>query len=395
MKEITKMKWLFACLYFVQGGAISYFSIFQKPYLNQIGIERGTIGLLTSLLLLPFVLKVLFGYISDKYSIGNWGHRKPYMVGGLILSSSCFALAGFFPADKAFYFYAFLVLCSSFSVAFFDAATDGLAVDRIPDEEQGSVQSYMVAGKAIGVILLSISIGQIVGRFGYSFVFFSIAIVFLIPLFFTLNIKVTQEEVAQGPVDEAKSLDKRLMIFTALFAMAYSFISFGTDGLISLYLSDGFKLGEGDIGLYGSFRGLGAIVGAGICGYLFKKGKEEITYWLGLILLSLGVLLVGNLLNGSNYYFLGPLWGSIWGFQEVCFLTLAMRVVSHGGSAFGFALLMAMGNLGTAVGEGIITTLTKSFTYSTVFTIVAFFILIPMVLLKTLLGRVSHKKVMA
>lgn len=100
--------------------------------------------------------------------------------------------------------------------------------------------------------------------------------------------------------------------------------------------------------------------------------------------------MIGRLINGDNYMVIGHLWGVVWGFQEVCFLTLAMRVVSHGASAFGFALLMAMGNLGTATSEAVLTGLTKSMGFNTVFNGVAFFIIIPIFLLFLVQKRLHH-----
>lgn len=382
MSETNRLKWLFACLYFVQGGTISYFSIFQKPYLNEIGIERGTIGILTSILLLPFILKIGFGWMSDKFPHKKWGHRKPYMLIGLLLACICFILCAVFPADQVFSLYIMLVVTASFSVAMFDAATDGMAVDRIPEDEQGSVQSYMVAGKAIGVITLSLFIGKIAETFGYRFVFVAIGLIYLIPLFLTYNIKNPEKhENSAGVETDNTPYDKTIFILCGFFAITYSMVSFGTDGLVSLYLSDQFGLPETQIGSYGSSRGLGAIIGAALSGFAISKGKDNLSFYLGLILISLGTLMIGHLINGDNYMVIGNLWGIVWGFQEVCFLTLAMRVVSHGASAFGFALLMALGNLGTATSEAVLTGLTKSMGFNTVFNGVAFFIIIPIFLL--------------
>ncbi|MCO4795179.1 MAG: hypothetical protein KC493_15790 [Bacteriovoracaceae bacterium] len=92
----------------------------------------------------------------------------------------------------------------------------------------------------------------------------------------------------------------------------------------------------------------------------------------------------------KNYMVFGNLWGIVWGFQEVCFLTLAMRVVSHGASAFGFALLMALGNLGTATSEAVLTGLTKSLGFTQVFNGVALFIFVPILLLYLVQKRLHH-----
>ena len=61
----------FASLYFVQGAAFAYAVNFQKPYLTGRGLDMGTVGFLTSVLLLPFILKIFLGMLSDRVPLGR------------------------------------------------------------------------------------------------------------------------------------------------------------------------------------------------------------------------------------------------------------------------------------------------------------------------------------
>lgn len=81
---------MFGLLYFVQGSALAYFRNFQKPYLHSLNVAPDVIGLLASILLLPFILKIFIGMLSDKVSLFRLGHRQPYIILGLLLA----ALAG-------------------------------------------------------------------------------------------------------------------------------------------------------------------------------------------------------------------------------------------------------------------------------------------------------------
>lgn len=391
MTNLTKTKILFAILYFVQGGAISYFSLFQKPYLNSLGVERSTIALLSTLLLLPFVLKIFFGYLSDHYPSKVWGHRKPYMFFGLLIACLAFFFCGIFTPDNFLVLYALLVLTASFCVALFDAATDGLAIDVVPSEEQGPVQSYMVGGKALGVIVLSLSIGHLVSLKGYSFVFFTMAGVFLVPLFLTFMIK--PKAISEETEDDKKGVKVSFKDIPfwglAFLGVSYSVVSFGSDGLVTLYLTDQFKISEEAIGFYGSLRGLGAIIGSLAAGHLLIKLNENKVKLSSLALIACGVLMLGHLTNATNYQVIAILWGACWGFQEVCFLALVMKILKGTHSAFAFASLMAMANLGTAIGEGIATYLTQNISFSLVFTILATLIIIPFFLLISIFKKTS------
>lgn len=388
MSNLTKSKILFAILYFVQGGAISYFSLFQKPYLNGLGVERSQIALLTTLLLLPFVLKIGFGYLSDNFGHPKWGRRKPYMFSGLALACIAFFLCGIFTPDNHLLLYSFLVLTASFCVALFDAATDGLAIDIVPPEEQGPVQSFMVGGKALGVIVLSLSIGHLVSWKGYSFVFFTMAGVFLLPLFLTFMLK-GESGVSEVEEKKEESLSLKDIPFWSLafLGISYSVVSFGSDGLVTLYLTDQFGLGEKTVGLYGSLRGAGAIIGSLLAGFLLVKLNQNKVKMFSLLLIAAGVLMLGHMTNASNYKSIAVIWGACWGFQEVCFLALVMYILRGTHSAFAFASLMAMANLGTAIGEGVATALTQHLSFPMVFSVLSVLIVIPLGLLNIVLKK--------
>jgi len=173
---------MFAALYVVQGVGLAYFRNLQKPYLDSLGIEPDTIGLLTLILQLPFVLKIFVGMLSDRVNLLGLGHRKPYIMLGLMLACVTFTLAGFVLPDTDFLLFAGVITLGSFSVTLFDSAADGLAIDITPRSEQGTVQGIMVAGRAVAFILLSLIFGSLGRKFGYRPVFPIIGVAMLIPL---------------------------------------------------------------------------------------------------------------------------------------------------------------------------------------------------------------------
>lgn len=367
-------------LYFVQGAVISFFSLFQKNYLIDQGIDRTSIALLSSILLLPFVIKIFFGWLSDHYNIGRWGNRRPYIVLGLLSAMFSFFLVSLVDVGQLFKLYAALMILASFSISFFDAATDGLAVDIIPEKEQGSVQSFMVTGKSIALILFSFLIGHYDGSFKNIFILYSI--LFVIPLLVILLYKIplTFAEKLESNREHTFWNDRRFYLLL-LFAPLYSFLSFGIDGLNPLFFKEQLHLNQTIIGNYGSLRGIGAIIGAVIVGSILhklslKKVSLLITacYFILPLVLSFGM-------SQTSYIFLSPLWGVLWGGQEVIFLTLAMHTMKKYSSAFGFAFLMAFGNLGTAIGEGGLTYMTKLMSYSAIYNSLAIYTLIPLVVL--------------
>jgi PAT family beta-lactamase induction signal transducer AmpG len=78
---------------------------------------------------------------------------------------------------------------------------------------------------------------------------------------------------------------------------------------------------------------------------------------------------------------MGVLWGIAWGFQETVFVALAMDLSEARIAASMFAIMMALSNLGTAVGEGLATSLTDNIGFSAVFLSLAAFNAIPFLVL--------------
>lgn len=364
---------MFGLLYFVQGAALAYFRNFQKPYLDGLGIDADVIGLLTSILLLPFILKIFIGMLSDRVSLFRLGHRKPYMVLGLLLAALAFGAAGFVLPDTNFTLFAVLVVAGSFSVTLFDSTTDGLAIDVTPREEHGTVQGTMVGGRAAGFIILSLAFGALVQAQGYRVIFLIIAAIMLIPLLWVLRIREPAERVVEQQFQWSafRALVKpRFLVFVA-YAVFYSIVSFGVDGLVTYFMSSHFGAPETMIGNYGALRGLGAVIGAVGGGLLADRVGRRRSAYGAVFAISIGAALIGAAPSIGTLLALGVLWGIAWGFQETVFVALAMDLSDTRIAASMFALMMAFSNVGTAIGEGVATGLTDNIGFSPVFWILA------------------------
>ena len=77
---------LFGGLYFTQGAMMSYFDV-QHPVPGRFGYGEADIGIFQAVLVVPFVLKIFLGMLSDGVNLFGMGHRKPYIFVGLVLQS--------------------------------------------------------------------------------------------------------------------------------------------------------------------------------------------------------------------------------------------------------------------------------------------------------------------
>jgi PAT family beta-lactamase induction signal transducer AmpG len=258
-------------------------------------------------------------------------------------------------------------------VTLFDSTTDGLAIDITPREEHGAVQGTMVGGRAAAFVLLSLVFGFLAQRYGYPIVFLIIAGGMLVPLVWVIRVREPDQREQQQAFEWGafRALTRPRFLVFALYAVVYSVGSFGVDGLVTYFMSDTFQAPENVIGQYGALRGVGAVAGALVGGLLIDRIGRRRSAYGAVVLLSAGAALIG-LAPGLNVLLgLGLGWGIVWAFQETVFFALAMDLADTRIAASMFAIMMAISNLGTAVGEGVATGLTDNLGFVPVFWLLA------------------------
>ena len=78
---------LFASIYALQGVVVAYFFNFNQLFMIAGGVSSEDAADAQTLALVPFILKFLGGPISDRFNLLGWGHRKPYILLGLVVQS--------------------------------------------------------------------------------------------------------------------------------------------------------------------------------------------------------------------------------------------------------------------------------------------------------------------
>ena len=359
----------FATIYFVQGAALAYFMTFQKPYLQSVGVPLGQIAALTSCMLIPFILKIFISALSDRWSPLHLGHRKPYIYFGLSIASLSFFSASLFSAKDHFSAFAVSIFCASMGIAFFDSATDGLAIDISKPEEHGKIQSVMISARAIGLILFSLLFGQLAKTQDFTHCFWLLSALFV---FSGLTVFFVRAEKAGSQLEEKlhlKSLATPMCFILGFYGVVYSIASFGTDGLVSLFLKSEFNVMTDDLGIMGALRGGGSVAGALLAGFLFARCSRKAVSFTAMLALAAGIYiwsLVPSANLALNYI---VLWGVIWSLQETVYMTLAMGYANPQAPALSFSLLMVFSNIGTSIGEGLATSLVENLGFRSVFTV--------------------------
>ncbi|KAK6929943.1 Biopterin transporter family [Dillenia turbinata] len=169
-----------AMVYFVQG-VLGLSKLAVSFYLkDDLHLDPAETAVISGFSALPWLVKPLYGFISD--SIPLFGYRRrSYLVLSGLLGALSWALMATFVDGK--YSAAFCLLLSSLSVAFSDVVVDSMVVERARGESQsmsGSLQSLCWGSSAFGGIVSSYFSGSLVDAYGVRFVFGVTALVPLI-----------------------------------------------------------------------------------------------------------------------------------------------------------------------------------------------------------------------
>jgi PAT family beta-lactamase induction signal transducer AmpG len=360
---------MFAALYFVQGVIQAYQLNFFKPHMDSEGIDADRLAIVASLALLPFVIKWIFGLISDKYPLFGRGHRVPYMVIGLVSTAAAFAVAFFIDPSESFGVLAAMVLTATFFMALFDTSADALAVDVVVPEDHSRVQAWMTSGRAAGLVVLSLIFGLIADTIGYQAIFLVIAALLLLPLWYVTRVQEPAERTPAHSFDRRAfrvMTQPRYLVFGLFLILAWTCFQ-GIDGLVTFYMSNELDSSGGTIGLYGTLKGLGMVVGAVGLSTLVSRFGRGIAALVTLVAVAAGGFMFSTLESEVSILAVAAIWGVAVGLQWTTYVTLSMGITDTRIAGSMFAILQTMSNIGIGAGEGLATALSDNIGFSSVF----------------------------
>jgi MFS family permease len=124
-------------VYFVQGsGGIT--SIASALILReQLGLDFYQMGLIGVASLIPWMIKPIYGILTDLVPIGGY-RRKPYLHIGPVIAVAGFLTIGFFGTTFSTFFLALVI--ANLGLALTDVATDGFIVEETDKENAARLQ---------------------------------------------------------------------------------------------------------------------------------------------------------------------------------------------------------------------------------------------------------------
>ncbi len=349
---------LFSLLYALQGVVVAYFFNFNQGYMRAaqppVPIER--IGWVQTLATIPLILKFLGGPLSDSVNLLGFGHRKPYILLGLVVQSlGLIGLTRVDPGTQLGWFTAVAVL-TVVGLALYDTCCDGMVIDVTPPEDRQRVQGTLVAARFLATMICSWGFGRWLEVTGNGpgradGVLLACALFGLAPLVLTL---ILPEPKRAADAEHFKwealgALIRPRALLLLAFGALYATVSYGVEiNLRSFY--DERQFGEGQIGTFASLRYLGRAVGAVALPLFAFRLRRRGTLLVGIVALlvtTAGQAFVGDGVTAAVW---GFLFGAANGWNDALFNVMCMEASDPRMAASTYALFMAVSNIGAAGG---------------------------------------------
>ena len=162
-------------LYFVQGLPYGFQVTALPVYLREAGTSLTAIGL-ASLLSLPWMLKVVWGPIVDRFDSGPLGRRRSWIVPLQLMLATASGAAVFVASPDRLRGLVVIVFIMNLAAATMDVAVDGLAVDLLEPQELGPGNIAQVVGYKLGMLTGGGLLVWASGWIGWSGLFGSMAL---------------------------------------------------------------------------------------------------------------------------------------------------------------------------------------------------------------------------
>jgi MFS family permease len=344
---------LFGSLYAAQGAVMSHFLTFNVLYLGEAGYGPDDIGIFQMILVIPFIVKIFLGMLSDGVNLFGLGHRKPYILIGLLTQAIIILVAPYIPVAEGLEAYAAVLFVGAMGMALYDTCTDGLALDTTPESEHGLVQGVMVGARAAGILVMLVIGGWLAENLGWPTFFLSLVALTLVPVPLVLLLREDPALMRRQKFQWSafKAFKRGTVMLVALMGFLYAFSLDGVLTFLSDYLRAALEVSVGDIGLLVALSMVGRILGAASNGWLTDRIGRRQSLFSAIALAFFAC--VGLALSGgvSLLALFGFLFGLAYGYYTSVYAAVAMDFCDKHILASMFATFMLFINVGTAVGQ--------------------------------------------
>lgn len=334
-----------ALVYFNQGiGSLTSQPLFF--YLKEtLNLPVSTMQYLGSLLTLPWIIKPLYGWLSDTFPLGGY-RRKSYMMASGLLGVFTALWIGFIPALPLVALYALLIL-DAMGGAMKDVAVDGIMVEEGQRRGiTGKIQSIQWGSLTFATVITGVAGGWIAEHFDYHLSFKLVALVPALVAGLALFYKEQPAASRRGsPVSMREVLKNKRLLWSMLFLFLFWFSpSFGVPVLVKM--RDNLHFSKLAMGLVSALGSACSILGA--VWYWKTSRTLDIKKWLVISVLISGISTFAYLyLTAVSVIVYAILFGIFSMAIQLIVMDFSARICPKGQEATTFALITSVLNFGT------------------------------------------------
>ena len=384
----------FVALYFAQGVPEGMLLYGIPAWMAMNGKSPGEIAGFAIACGLPWSFKFIVAPLMDRYTYLPMGRKRPWVILGQIgLITSCIYMA-YVPDPlnnlNQFMLAGFIV---SFFGAFQDVATDGMAVDIIPVDQQARANGLMWGSKTVA-ISTTLALGTwLLNKYNFTVSILTLAAmigtIMLVPLFLRER---RDEKIVPWTTGTASIETKKLQLINwiVLFKSLYCVFSLRNSLILSLivFMAQGSynyldvllpiftvtELGWTNLKyseVYGTATLIGGISGMLIGGILIDKfGKKRMTnvYFFCMVASTVTLALIkSHWVNAAFIYGFMLIFNIMNVFASIGVFAIAMQCCWKKVSASQFTLYMTIGNLGRIALAALIGPIRSNFSWEITF----------------------------
>ncbi|ALE15325.1 AmpG permease [Altererythrobacter epoxidivorans] len=176
----------FFLLYFGQGLPLGVSMVAFPAWLVANGASEADVAAIIATTFLPWSFKFIPAAVMDRYAFLAMGRRRLWLIVAQMLMVLGFTIAAVVapqPDDLQVILYVIFLIGAGSAIQ--DVAVDGLAVDILPEEEQGTASSFMFGGQAVGR-----AASAVIGGFGLQYFGSQATFLFFLPIILLITIYV-------------------------------------------------------------------------------------------------------------------------------------------------------------------------------------------------------------
>lgn len=155
--------------YFTQGFPLGLFYYVVPGWMGANGASTGAIASVVGIASLPWSLKLVNGFLIDRYTFLPMGRRRVWIIGAqTLIVAVLIGSALMAPAYDDVFMLSTIAFVANMAITFQDVGIDSLAVDIMPEDERAKAAGIMFGAQGLGVAATTAAGGWLLSAYGIS-----------------------------------------------------------------------------------------------------------------------------------------------------------------------------------------------------------------------------------